>query len=78
MLGGLTHLILGTGFLSTTGIGVGGEEVEVALFPSLVAWIAGFRQEFVLKLIDGIIRLLTPSTSDQGSSSSGSNLGAQT
>jgi len=46
--------------LSSTGLTMAGEEVEVPLFPSLVACIAGFRQEFVLQLIDVLIRWITP------------------
>ncbi len=60
LLGGIIHLILGTGVLSSTGLTMAGEEVEVPLFPSLVACIAGFRQEFVLQLIDVLIRWITP------------------
>ncbi len=75
LLGGMMHLILGTGFLSSTGVTISGKETEIPLFPSLLAFIGGFRQEFVLKLIDGIVRLLTPGKPSSGSSS-GIDLGA--
>ena len=62
-IGALAHLIVGSGFL-TGRVEAGTEgQVAVSLFPATIAFIAGFRQRFILEIIDRVIQLVTPSPS---------------
>ncbi len=61
LLGALVHLLIGSGFISARGETASGAEVALSLFPYAVACIAGFRQRFILEMIDRIIQLITPS-----------------
>jgi hypothetical protein len=63
ILGGAIYLIISAGFL---GIQVASETagttaaVVYQLFPSLIAFVAGFRQKLVYELIDLIVKRITP------------------
>ena len=64
LLGGLVHLLLGSGLMAALGQTVSASEVDLSTFPYAVACIAGFRQRFILEIIDRIIQLLTPPPSE--------------
>jgi hypothetical protein len=61
LLGALVHLLIGSGFLTARGVTEGSETVALSLFPYAVACIAGFRQRFILEIIDRVIQVITPS-----------------
>ena len=61
LLGALVHLLIGSGFLTARGVTEEGETVALSLFPYAVACIAGFRQRFILEMIDRVIQVITPS-----------------
>jgi H+/Cl- antiporter ClcA len=61
LVGSLVHLLIGSGFLTGRGETQAGTEVAISLFPYAVAAIAGFRQRFILEMIDRVIQVITPS-----------------
>jgi hypothetical protein len=61
LLGALVHLLIGSGFLTAQGVNQEDQRVTVSLFPYAVACIAGFRQRFILEMIDRVIQVITPS-----------------
>jgi hypothetical protein len=61
LLGALVHLLIGSGFLTARGVTEESETVALSLFPYAVACIAGFRQRFILEMIDRVIQVITPS-----------------
>jgi hypothetical protein len=62
LLGAVVYLILGSNFLAMQGMTQDNQTVTVPLFPYAVAVIAGFRQRFILEMIDRVIQVITPST----------------
>lgn len=62
LLGGVVYLVIGSGFLTAQGVNQENQTVSVSLFPYAVACIAGFRQRFILEMIDRVIQVITPST----------------
>jgi hypothetical protein len=60
LLGALVHLLIGPGFLAARGGTQEGEMVALSLFPYAVACIAGFRQRFILEMIDRLIQVIAP------------------
>lgn len=63
ILGGVIFLIINTGLLSLQGGQAAAESLrsEVQLFPALIAFIAGFRPQFVFGLLIKIIKVINPS-----------------
>ena len=61
LVGALVHLLFGSGLLTAQGVNQQDEIVPVSLFPFAVAAIAGFRQRFILEMIDRVIQVITPS-----------------
>ncbi len=68
ILGGVTFLIIYTGLLSLQGAQGAATSLaqEIQLFPCLIAFIAGFRPQFVFGLLTKIIKLINPSENEQG------------
>ena len=60
LLGALVYLLIGPGVLTARGV-MESETVALSFFPYAVACIAGFRQRFVLEMIDRVIQVITPS-----------------
>jgi hypothetical protein len=56
----MVHLLIGSGFLTARGVTEESEAVALSLFPYAVACIAGFRQRFILEMIDRVIQVITP------------------
>jgi len=67
LIGGLVHLFIGSGFIVARGETASGSETAISLFPYAVAAIAGFRQRFILEIIDRMIQLLTPAPQESQS-----------
>jgi hypothetical protein len=65
LIGGLVHLLIGSGLLVARGENASGAQIALAFFPYAVSCIAGFRQRFILEIIDRIVQLLTPSSTDK-------------
>jgi hypothetical protein len=65
LLGGLVYLIIGAGLMAALAGAVTESLTIRPLFAYAVACIAGFRQRFILEMIDRIIQLLTPSPREQ-------------
>ncbi len=63
ILGGAIYLVMAAGFLGTEVQKAAGVAIYL---PSLVAFVAGFRQQFVYELIDMIVKRLTPSLGGEG------------
>lgn len=68
ILGGVTFLIIYTGLLSLQGAqgAVTSLAQKIQLFPCLIAFIAGFRPQFVFGLLTKIIKLINPTENEQG------------
>lgn len=66
ILGGVTFLIINTGLLSLQGGQAAARALQedVQLFPSLIAFIAGFRPQFIFGLLVKIIKLINPTTTE--------------
>ncbi|NOZ70351.1 MAG: hypothetical protein GXP38_00315 [Chloroflexi bacterium] len=66
ILGGVTFLIINTGLLSLQSGQAAATALreEVQLFPSLIAFIAGFRPQFIFGLLVKIIKLINPTTDE--------------
>jgi uncharacterized membrane protein (DUF485 family) len=66
ILGGVTFLIINTGLLSLQGGQVAATALreDVQLFPSLIAFIAGFRPQFIFGLLVKIIKIINPTTTE--------------
>jgi hypothetical protein len=64
LIGGLVHLMIGAGLMAAVGQPGPGAEVNLSLFSYAVAAIGGFRQRFILEIIDRIIQLLTPASQE--------------
>ncbi|MGQ9627355.1 MAG: hypothetical protein ACUVV0_10690, partial [Anaerolineae bacterium] len=62
ILGGIVYLLVGVGFLNLQIVGEPTSPAVTAIrfFPSLLACIAGFRQNLVYELIEMLIKRLTP------------------
>ncbi len=63
ILGGVTFLVINAGLLSLQGGQVASQALrsEVQFFPALVAFIAGFRPQFIFGLLAKIINVISPS-----------------
>ena len=59
IIGAMVYVIFGGGFMTATGVTASGDQAAVPLFKYAVACIAGFRQRFILEVVDRIIQLLT-------------------
>ena len=66
LIGGLVHLLIGAGFLTVMSKVSTTSDVILSALPYAVACIAGFRQRFILEIIDRIIQLLTPASGEAG------------
>jgi hypothetical protein len=64
LIGGLVHLMIGAGLMAAVGQPGPGAEVNLSLFSYAVAAIGGFRQRFILEIIDRVIQLLTPASQE--------------
>lgn len=64
ILGGVTFLVINTGLLSLQGGQTAAMALResVQLFPSLIAFIAGFRPQFIFGLLVKIIKLINPTS----------------
>lgn len=64
ILGGVTFLVINTGLLSLQGgqTAAAALREDVQLFPSLIAFIAGFRPQFIFGLLVKIIKLINPTS----------------
>lgn len=67
ILGGVTFLIIYTGLLSLQGSGttVAALTGQVQLFPCLVAFVAGFRPQFIFGLLTKIIKIINPTEGER-------------
>jgi hypothetical protein len=68
ILGGVTFLIIYTGLLSLQATQPAATALarEVQLFPCLIAFIAGFRPQFVFSLLTKIIKIINPPEEERG------------
>jgi hypothetical protein len=59
IIGALVYVIIGAGFLTLIGETSSGQQTPLQLFPYAVACIAGFRQRFILEVVDRMIQFRT-------------------
>ena len=59
IIGALVYVIIGAGFITLIGETASGQQTPLQLFPYAVACIAGFRQRFILEVVDRMIQFLT-------------------
>jgi hypothetical protein len=62
IIGALVYVIIGAGFINLIGETASGQQTPLQLFPYAVACIAGFRQRFILEVVDRMIQFLTGAT----------------
>jgi len=63
-VGGLIHLLFGAGFLTAVSKASTTTGVVLSALPYAVACIAAFRQRFILEIIDQVIQLVTPKSTE--------------
>jgi hypothetical protein len=71
LVGGMVYLLLGAGLITAVGQARTPTETAVSVFPYAVACIAGFRQRFILEIVDRIIQVLTPQSAERREASEG-------
>ena len=66
ILGGVTFLIINAGLLSLQGGQIAAQQLrtEIQFFPALIAFIAGFRPQFVFGLLTKIIKVINPTENE--------------
>jgi len=64
LVGGLIHLLFGAGFLTAVSKASTTTGVVLSALPYAVACIAAFRQRFILEIIDQVIQLVTPKSTE--------------
>jgi hypothetical protein len=59
IIGAAIYVLIGAGLINLIGQTASGENVSLKLFPYAIAWVAGFRQRFILEVVDRFIQVLT-------------------
>jgi hypothetical protein len=59
IIGAAIYIFFGAGLINIIGESGSGAQTPLDLFPYAVAWLAGFRQQFILELVDRFIQFLT-------------------
>ena len=67
LLGALVHLLIGAGFLTMQAGASAEGQLVASFFRYAVACIAGFRQQFILEIIDRVIQVITPKPQEKES-----------
>jgi H+/Cl- antiporter ClcA len=65
VIGGFVYLIVGAGLLMAVGQTPSGQPTVLNLFPYAVSCVVGFRQRFVLEIVDRFIQFLTGANKQQ-------------
>jgi hypothetical protein len=65
IIGAAIYIFFGAGLINVIGESASGAQTPLDLFPYAVAWLAGFRQRFILELVDRFIQYLTRGTEQQ-------------
>ncbi len=61
IIGAAIYVLIGAGLINLIGQTASGEQTPLELFPYAIAWVAGFRQRFILEVVDRFIQFLTSS-----------------
>jgi hypothetical protein len=67
IIGAAIYVLIGAGLINLIGQTASGEQTPLELFPYAIAWVAGFRQRFILEVVDRFIQFLTTGGQQQTS-----------